>query len=483
MKKIFLFVAVLFQFQVGWAQCPTPGRNQTTFFTTQAGIDAFHTDYPNCTALPGQLHISGADITDLSGLSQITSAGSAIIMETGIQNLTGLENLITLQGGYQILENQALTSLTGLGDVNELWISLTQNNALTNLTGMEHFTSINSLSVSDNSSLTSLKGLDNLTTVTRVLDISSGSQFADLKGIEKLTDVGDLWLQNVHSLADISALANLTMITGWLYIRNCDLITDLNGLSKVEEIGELALEFNQSLTSLTGMTSLRKITDRVVIANNEQLSECAIQAICEFIAVENAAAIITNNTGNCEDIDAVQTACSILPVTLTHFAAHEEAGQAQLVWETAQEMNSEYFEIQRSTDAKTWHLIGSVSAKGNSQQLSKYVFTDQHPASSINYYRLRSVDLDGSYSLSSIVSVSMAKQNQPLIYPVPTAGGVWIQGEKMTSRKADLLSPTGSVVKSWKLTSDRNYLEMGSMPPGSYLIRLEGEGPLRLVKE
>ena len=67
MKKIVLLVVLLFVFLTGWSQCPVPVSNNTIRFNTQAEIAAFEADYPNCTAIPGILHIAGSDITDLSG--------------------------------------------------------------------------------------------------------------------------------------------------------------------------------------------------------------------------------------------------------------------------------------------------------------------------------------------------------------------------------------------------------------------------------
>lgn len=483
MKKIFLFITLLFQYLTGWSQCPTPGGNNTTWFSTQAAITNFNANYPNCTAISGNLNISGSDITDLSGLSQLTSVARGLnISNTGVTNLNGLHNITTAGSGLQILGNASLTSLTGLGNITDFWLRLQGNNALTSLTGMEHFTTINTLSLDGNLSLTSLTALNNLTTVTGVLDISGSTPVTSLAGLENLTHVGQIWLQNLYVLSDISALANLATVDDWFRIHNCGLIANLDDLSKLERIGVLMLFGNSSLASLKGLTSLTEITTAVSIINNSLLSECAIEAVCNFISIPDASISIEGNLGACEDLPAVQAACSSLPVTLVSFKADKEAGLTHLYWETAEETNSGYFEIQKSADAKNWHTIGSISAKGNSQQLNKYTFTDKYPLPSVNYYRLRSVDLDDSYSLSSIVSVTMAGQNQPLVYPVPATGGVWIEGGGL-HKKVELINLRGDILKTWEITSDRDYLEMGSLRRGLYLMRIQGGEALRLIKE
>ncbi|GAA4442297.1 hypothetical protein GCM10023091_28840 [Ravibacter arvi] len=445
-------------------------------------MDGFKSNYPNCTVIPGILRISGTDITNLSGLAQITGVTRELVINgTSITNLNGLNNITSSGGALQILGNGSLTSLTGLGQINDLWLRLENNSALSSLRGMEHFTSINTLSISENLSLTDLTALSNLTTVTGVLDISVGTPVTSLAGLENLTQTEELWLQNLPSLADISALANLTTIDKWLYISNCPSLPDLDGLSNVEQIGDLIVFRNPALVSLDGLSSLKKITSSVTITNNDALSECAIKAICDFVSVEEALVSIDNNLGDCRDLNAVRAACVELPVRLVSFDASEEAGQAHLHWKTTDETNSHYFEIQKSQDAKNWHIIGSVLAKGSSRQPNQYAFTDRFLASSISYYRLRSVDLDGSYSLSPIVSVNMAGHRQPLVYPVPAVSGAWIEGGLNT--KAELLNIRGNVLKTWQVTSDKDYLDLGDLNPGHYLIRIGGQAPLRLIKK
>ena len=437
----------------GWAQCPVV---PTLTISTQAGLAAFKANYPNCTALTGSLRVTGSGITDLSDLAQITSVGSQLIIaSTSVSNLEGLENL-TSAAGVQIVGNPNLTSLTGLGNIADLDMRLDENNALTALTGMEHFTSIKIINLMSNTALTSLAGLENL------------------------THAGNIWLQSLPSLTDVRALGNLVTVDEWFFFNSCTSLPNLDGLTKLETVGSLLVAFNTSLTSLKGLAGLKKITDNTNIIANAQLSVCAIKAVCDFISMPGASARIQDNLGACQDLAAVQEACTILPVTLVNLRAQEESGQALLSWETTEESNSGYFEIQKSSDAKDWVTIGSVPAKGNSQQLNRYSFTDTNLDRSVNYYRLRSVDLDQSYSLSRIVTVSW--QNVPLVYPVPAVAGVWVEGGTRGG-KAELINQHGQTIKTWKTKSEREYLATDTLHPGLYLIRFEGGRVLRFVKE
>ncbi|MCE7043152.1 SdrD B-like domain-containing protein, partial [Dyadobacter sp. CY312] len=92
-----------------------------------------------------------------------------------------------------------------------------------------------------------------------------------------------------------------------------------------------------------------------------------------------------------------------LPVKLSRFDVQKgENVSALLHWTTTEEVNSDSFEIQRSADAKSWNAIGQVKAKENNVGLVNYRFDDMQPNLGANYYRLKMIDLDGSFAYSSI---------------------------------------------------------------------------------
>ncbi|REA63187.1 hypothetical protein DSL64_06115 [Dyadobacter luteus] len=121
------------------------------------------------------------------------------------------------------------------------------------------------------------------------------------------------------------------------------------------------------------------------------------------------------------------TESSALPVKLTYFNATKEADVANLNWRTTEESNNTGFEIQRSANARDWNAIGFVENQtegGNSKGTLTYRFTDATPLKGINYYRLKQIDADGSYMLSSIVSLRFEDGKGSLfVYPNPVVNG------------------------------------------------------------
>ncbi|MFA7446596.1 MAG: T9SS type A sorting domain-containing protein, partial [Flavobacteriaceae bacterium] len=97
-------------------QCPTGYLS----FYSQAEVNAFATNYPNCTEISGDLYISGSTITDLSPLSNLTSIGGYlwIYNNSNLTNLDGLSNLTSVGADLVILFNSSLTDISGLQNID-----------------------------------------------------------------------------------------------------------------------------------------------------------------------------------------------------------------------------------------------------------------------------------------------------------------------------------------------------------------------------
>jgi Secretion system C-terminal sorting domain len=109
-----------------------------------------------------------------------------------------------------------------------------------------------------------------------------------------------------------------------------------------------------------------------------------------------------------------------LPVTLINFTVTKQGTDARLNWSTTEEDSNKGFEIQRSTDASTWTVLGFVAGAGTSQVQHDYQYLDMNLAPGTYYYRLRQVDYDEHSQFSKIVPVTFdgglvltLKQNRP----------------------------------------------------------------------
>lgn len=119
----------------------------------------------------------------------------------------------------------------------------------------------------------------------------------------------------------------------------------------------------------------------------------------------------------------------VVPVELMTFSGKAAKETNILAWQTASEKNCKGFNIQRSSDSKTWEDIGFVEGNGNSTIVQNYNWIDEHPLS-ISYYQLRQIDFDGKESYSKIVSLVRDEDEKIDLYPNPTNGKMFIKTTK-----------------------------------------------------
>ncbi len=94
-----------------------------------------------------------------------------------------------------------------------------------------------------------------------------------------------------------------------------------------------------------------------------------------------------------------------LPIILASFTGQKQETTVLLKWQTATEQNNKEFEIERRTDGSKFEKIGIITSKNNIAG-SSYTYVDAYPLSGNNYYRLKSVDIDGKYSYSNSVEIT-----------------------------------------------------------------------------
>jgi len=129
---------------------------------------------------------------------------------------------------------------------------------------------------------------------------------------------------------------------------------------------------------------------------------------------------VWNNTGVILDCQPIL----VLPVELLDFYGYHRTGNNHLHWNTATEINSDYFTVERAGADFIFESIGNVAAAGITSIEQHYEFVDDKPTESVHYYRLRQVDYNGQSETFKIISVS--KQDSELFvqapYPNPLTG-------------------------------------------------------------
>ncbi|MDB5202117.1 MAG: hypothetical protein JWQ27_1526 [Ferruginibacter sp.] len=116
----------------------------------------------------------------------------------------------------------------------------------------------------------------------------------------------------------------------------------------------------------------------------------------------------------------------VVPVQLTYFNGRETKQGNELNWETAQEVNNDYFLLQHSTDGSAFKTITKIKGAGNSALLHKYRFIHSEAAPGRNFYRLVQTDFDGRMVYAPVVLLSTkASAGQIAISPNPVKDRIY----------------------------------------------------------
>lgn len=193
-------------------------------------------------------------------------------------------------------------------------------------------------------------------------------------------------------------------------------------------------------------------------------------------------------------VQAILTGTCPLPVIMHSFAGKKTGEDVELFWSTSQERNSKYFEIERSMDGINFSSVGSVDAAGNTNELVDYHFTDiKVNSSGTLYYRLKQVDLDGTFAYSQVISINFSQDElvSMKLIPNPVATGEEVKLIALSSMEGEILLSvvdlTGKVVHegSYELVQGFNSLSLrtDAMAKGMYLLKVSTEGqPTQTLK-
>lgn len=174
------------------------------------------------------------------------------------------------------------------------------------------------------------------------------------------------------------------------------------------------------------------------------------------------------------------TALAVLPIKLKSFQAKRELDGVKLYWETAMEVNAREMVVERSSNGNIFTAIGSVSAKGKP---TAYNFFDPSLTNSSKYYRLKMVDLDGSFLYSNIVRINESLDFTSLsVYPNPVRSGNLLTVQSTFKEgNIKIMGLNGSVLfdQVWKAGE---LLNTQGLAAGMYIMQVESNGKSERLK-
>jgi Pregnancy-associated plasma protein-A/GEVED domain len=183
--------------------------------------------------------------------------------------------------------------------------------------------------------------------------------------------------------------------------------------------------------------------------------------------------------GQAEDYAVFLNLGSVLPVKITSFEGKEVNKKINLFWKTTSEINTEKFEILKSTTGNDFGKIGTVGAANNAYG-ADYTFIDDEilSAKQKTYYRLKIIDFNGSFEYSDIVTFDKSAQNKPIVRNNPFTNELKIAlPANAVKVQYALYDAAGKILFQKKgLASQNEILLVGFLTNGVYILETIVDG-------
>ena len=192
--------------------------------------------------------------------------------------------------------------------------------------------------------------------------------------------------------------------------------------------------------------------------------------------IKNTAAIYFDyNLPIFTNTEMTKVVADALPLKLLSFSAKKQDKTNLLQWQTANEINVDRFEVERSFDSRKFNKIGKVKAG-----LSNYSFIDNNALKATNYYRLRMVDKDGQFTYSPIRQITIDNSAFTItIFPNPAKDNLQVQidSDKKMALKLQVISLDGKVLLNTSFNATEGSIlrsiNISALLRGSYLLKIK----------
>lgn len=181
-------------------------------------------------------------------------------------------------------------------------------------------------------------------------------------------------------------------------------------------VNQFSLSANTPGAGNSGLWSLRSApTGSTATITNTTQPQTTVTAINKIGDYTFRWTVSNGTVSNFDDVTL--SVVSVLPVRFLSFSGTPQNNIVLLRWETAAEINNHHFNIERSTDGRSFTKVGDVPATDQHQ----YNFTDnvKTVAATTIFYRLQQVDNNGQSMYSSIIKVALDKPAAASAWPNP----------------------------------------------------------------
>ena len=174
-----------------------------------------------------------------------------------------------------------------------------------------------------------------------------------------------------------------------------------------------------------------------------------------------------------------------LPLHLVSFTGFQSGNQALLNWKTVAEINTQSFIIQYAVNGKDWNDMDTIASKSLFTENDYSVIVNKLSKGE-NYYRLKMVDRNGSFTYSNIVSISFSDNSTSfLVYPNPAKNSLFVQlNTNINSNTViQVTDMAGKLLKQviHQISNQMVNIDVSNLSTGSYILVVKGDKEAKRV--
>ena len=215
--------------------------------------------------------------------------------------------------------------------------------------------------------------------------------------------------------------------------------------------------------NFSGSGNWRKVGNRNFAMSDQLLSETLA------IDTNNIPYVAFNDLNYGGKLSVKRFYTSLLPLDFISFTATKLEHSVQLNWQTANEVNTAWFNVQRRVNGSNFTNIGKVNATGSGE--GKYHFTDELSTLGTGtiYYRLQIIDKDGKSKYSDVRSIKLQNNARYTMMPNPAKDYIKISGKNIAD--ITITDATGKQV----MTTKAPRINISGLARGIYFVRIQSD--------
>lgn len=206
------------------------------------------------------------------------------------------------------------------------------------------------------------------------------------------------------------------------------------------------------------------------------LTKCLFTAATPFIIEVGSLMTLCPLTGFGRTISSnkYNEITETLTTKFIDFSAALQHDSVVLQWLVATESGSSYFEVQRSSNARTWKVVSIINVTNSASLVNNYSCSDKDLNRGQSFYRIRQVAINGNSRFSKTIAVYYAGQYRSGKVVASSTGGTFtLKNRSLTNRTMELYNQTGHrVIFKAMHEGEDTKIDLKTMPAGTYTLRI-----------